>query len=165
MKRRIEAYPKMRKKRMFIAGREKIFSINREDRSFIKKHIIFLLLIMGMIPLGIACHNRDNNGAQFSVTADQISDEYLDNKELADGKYKSKLIEVKGYFEGAGHDFSKNDYILLKTNHTVHRIKCFLKKDQKSALRTLLAGSYISVTGRCDGELMGDVVLKDCNIK
>lgn len=102
--------------------------------------------------------------APIQITSIQLSEEYDANKVAADAKYKGKILEVTGIIDNIGKDILDDPYVVLKGTPTkLFGIQCMFKKSDEQKLINLSKGSEITLTGKVSGELIGNVILRECN--
>ncbi len=99
------------------------------------------------------------------VSAVDLSKAYNDNKVAADAKYENKDIKVNGVISSIGKDITDTPYVSLKgPESSFFGIQCMFSKDDESKLVDLSKGQSITLTGKLSGEMIGNVILRDCSI-
>lgn len=102
---------------------------------------------------------------EIKVSARELSQAYKDNKVAADAKYKDKVVEMIGIVDNIGKDILDTPYVILGgSTASIFGIQCMFSKANEPQLATLSKGQSITLKGRVDGELIGNVVVRDCTI-
>lgn len=158
-------------------------AINKHSAVPRKKKRIWLWILVGLVFLAFigvlvgddskTGTSSSGNAAQaitkaepaFTVTPDQICEEYDENEIAADEKYKGKLIRVSGYVEDVGKDVLDDMYISFKRNSEWEfgTVQCYFSEKHANKLSGIKKGSQISIQGTGDG-LFGNVFLRNCTI-
>ncbi len=99
------------------------------------------------------------------ISAAQIVSDYEANEVAADGKYKGKILEIKGVIDSISKDMLNNPQVVLSSGNTrtFRSVQCSFTSDQQNALAALTKGSQIAIRGKCDG-LMANVQLSGSQI-
>lgn len=115
-------------------------------------------------PVAPAAVKRDfRDRAAFSVKAGEILDEYKNNEVRADGKFKDKIIQIRGKVEDVKKDITDSIYVTVGTGaqFEIPVVQCFVKDGEEKAASALNKGDNVTVMGHVDG-LMMNVLVKDC---
>jgi hypothetical protein len=137
-----------------------------------KKWIILLAgSLLGIAVAGMFVYkafnkpHRDIAAAKtdYSLTADELYDEFEADETAANDKYLDKVIEVRGTIE----DVSLNNagaavYMLSAENALLGGISATLTETATSVPDS--EGETVILKCRCTGKLM-DVILVDCSVK
>lgn len=96
----------------------------------------------------------------FTLTADQLFDEYEVDETAANAKYLDQTVEVTGTIAEVGtNDAGQNLVILSAENAMIGGISATFQEKTEN----LSEGQSVSVKCRCTGKLM-DVVLINCTL-
>jgi hypothetical protein len=106
--------------------------------------------------------------AEANIVRVQIADflsEYKDNEVRADGKFKGKVVEVRGVVGEVKKDVLDSIYVTVGTGQflEIPVVQCFIAKGEEERAASLSKGKAITVRGRVSGLLM-NVLVKDCTI-
>ncbi|MBI1288927.1 MAG: hypothetical protein GC178_15270 [Flavobacteriales bacterium] len=132
---------------------------------------ILILILAGALVAGVAVYfvynkpHRDvaNEKPAFTVTADQLFDEYEADENAANAKYLDATIEVTGtVIETGTNDAGQPFAVLEASNAMIGGIHSTFKTTFSS--EDLQEGKEVCVKGRCTGKLM-DVVITDATLK
>lgn len=101
----------------------------------------------------------------IKISAVQLSEEYNANKVAADAKYKGKTLEISGVIDNIGKDIVDTPYVTLKGRElSLFGVQCMFGKTDEPKLATLSKGRNITLRGEMSGELIGNVVVRSCQI-
>lgn len=101
----------------------------------------------------------------IKVSAVSLSQQYDDNKVAADAKYEGKLVEVSGVIDNIGKDITDTPYVSLKgRTNSLFGVQCMFPRADETQLADLSKGKSITLQGRVSGELIGNVVVRECKI-
>lgn len=132
---------------------------------------LLLLLLAGALIAGVAVYfvynkpHRDvaSEKPAFSVTADQLFDEYEVDENAANTKYLDQTIEVTGTIVETGvNDAGQPFAVLEATNAMIGGVHSTFKTTFSG--QELEEGKEVCVKGRCTGKLM-DVVITDATLQ
>lgn len=102
----------------------------------------------------------------ITVSAYELSREYDANKVAADTKYEDKMVAVTGTIDDIGKDIIDDPYVTLESSiNTFMKVQCMFEASAEPQLAELSKGTSITLVGRVSGELIGNVVLRDCQIQ
>ncbi|MBI2623593.1 MAG: hypothetical protein HYW65_03395 [Candidatus Liptonbacteria bacterium] len=100
----------------------------------------------------------------IKVSAVTLSEEYDANKVAADQKYKGKILEITGVIDSIGKDILDTPYVTLKGRElSLFGVQCMFSKSQENKLAELVKGRTLTVRGKVSGELIGNVIVRDCD--
>lgn len=143
---------------------------NQPKRKFKKRYILYgflALIVLGLIQSqfekGSAGTTAEVNavaGPVITVSAADLFSDYQANEVSADQKYRGKMLHVSGYVQEIKKDFADDIYVNLKGDGYFMHVRCSLA-DEKTAA-ALAKGQYVEFRGRCDGMVVGSVILNDC---
>lgn len=122
--------------------------------------ILAILTIAGILIAGGATlymfnmphRNVQSASTDFSLTASQLVNEYLENAAKANEKYladdgDSKILEVSGTVAKIGEGFNGQKVVLLKESYDKAGVSCtFTAKTSKNALN-LQVGQRVTIKG------------------
>lgn len=132
-----------------------------------KKNIL-ILVIIGILTGGYFAYSMYNKPhrdvseevATYTLTSNQIFDDFENDEELANKKYLDKTIQVSGKIIEINKDQSDNTVLTLEAeNAMIGGVLCTTK--DKSII--FEEDSEISLKCRCTGFLM-DVIFIDCSV-
>lgn len=101
---------------------------------------------------------------KYTVSADDLFQEYEGNEIAADRKYKGEIVLVHGTIEDIGKDLMDDMYIVVGGSGFIDGVQCFFADDQESSVADLSKGQRVSVKGRVSGK-MGNVLVKNCELQ
>lgn len=106
-----------------------------------------------------------NEPQAILYSADQITDYYHANEVRGDNKFKGKTVYIKGRISEIKKDFMDNIIVTLKAGgeYSFNNIHCTMTDANVAA--NLEQDEVVTVKGKCDGLMMGSVILKDCSIQ
>lgn len=140
--------------------------------------VVVLLIVAGVVgSKNLPTSNTTRDGSQTApaekqvkkevirVSAVQLSEEYDANKVAADTKYKGKSLEISGVIDSIGKDIVDTPYVTLKGRElSLFGVQCMFSKADEPKLATLSKGRGITLRGEVSGELIGNVLVRDCQI-
>ncbi|MDI1448147.1 hypothetical protein [Polyangium sp. 6x1] len=99
------------------------------------------------------------------VDAKDILDEYKNNEVRADGKYKDKIVLIRGKVGDVKKDITDSIYVTVGSGaeFEIPEVQCFVKDSETKAAAALNKGDDVTIVGHVDGLLM-NVLVKDCVI-
>lgn len=148
------------------------------------KVILFIFLIMGLIGGGYVFYlwNMPHLDVQaqkvdYSISADQLVNEYLSNEKSANAKYlgengESKIIVISGTISKIDTDMNNQKVILLKDDTAKAGVNCTFMASTNNNTSALKAGDKVKIKGiirsgasyDADMEIYENVVLEKCDI-
>lgn len=156
--------------------------MEQQKKNWFRRHYILsgvgglflLFIILGAIgsdpDVQVASEQREQTKneaqvAEMKVTAVELSQAYDNNKVAADTKYKDKVVEVSGIVDSIGKDILDDPYVTLKGRSTsLFGVQCMFSRASEGELANLSKGQSITLKGRVDGELIGNVLVRGCTI-
>jgi hypothetical protein len=105
--------------------------------------------------------NIKYSDSAVSLTASRLYKIYEENEPSANKTFKGKIVSVTGEIGSIGKDMIGKFNICLKTKNSLCSIQCFFDKAHKKKVVAQEKGTYITITGRCDGKT-GRVILRKC---
>lgn len=121
-----------------------------------------LLLAGGIVYFVYNKPHRDvaNEKAEYTLTADELYDEYEADEAAANSKFLDKTVQVSGMISEIGtNDAGQSFVILAAENAMIGGISATFQGEQAN----LEEGLKVSLKCRCTGKLM-DVVLINCTL-
>lgn len=107
--------------------------------------------------------NSSETSAPGEISARALFEEYQNDKEAADAKYKDKVLVVTGTIESVAEGASGNPYVTMSTSSLILRVQFLFTPADRSTLSSLKKGQQAKIRGRVYGRI-GNVVLKDCEV-
>lgn len=105
----------------------------------------------------------DHIDADFSLTADELFDQFENNEADANKKYLGKVIEVYGQVRDLTIGDSGELNMLLASGSPFFGINCGISSVSETKYKNYKVGDSIKIKGECTGVSM-DVVLTRCVI-
>ena len=99
----------------------------------------------------------------IKISAKKLYREYDSNEVLADEKYKGKQIAVTGVISDIGKDIFNDPYITLSGGY-LDNVNCYFDKESIKIISKIRKGQKLTVIGKCNGKVITDVIIKDCEI-
>lgn len=96
-----------------------------------------------------------------TVTASEITQDYIDNEVRADDTYKGKTFYVEGTVSDIKKDIMGDIYVTLSGSEIFREVQCYF--DNSSIASSIEKGMRVTFLGKCDG-LMMNVLMKDCKL-
>jgi hypothetical protein len=113
-------------------------------------------------PDAVAAANNAPSEPPIKISASDLYASYHANEVAADGKYKGRILEVRGIVTTIGKDVLDNPYVSLAgSDNEFESVNAYFGKDKADELAKLSKGESISVTCRGNGMSIGSPVL-DC---
>lgn len=88
---------------------------------------------------------------------------YNANEVAADEKYKNKKIAVAGTIGSIAKDVMNDPYISLQVGY-LQNVNCYFSDENNKLIAKLSKGQKVVIIGKCQGFIVGTVVLKECTI-
>jgi hypothetical protein len=131
---------------------------------FLFLFIISLTTPSKPVPPPSSPQQPENLPPPLKISALQLSEEYNANKVAADQKYEDKILEVSGTIDSIGKDILDTPYVTLKGREfSIFGVQCMFDKSQEDKLAKLVKDQSITITGKVSGELIGNIILRNCN--
>ncbi len=100
-----------------------------------------------------------------AVSADVLTADYEENELAADGKYKDKMLEVRGKISNIAETFGTIS-VQMEGDKIMPNVMCTFNDDQKDAVAKLKKGQTATLIGRCEGSTGGIYVgLNACRVQ
>jgi RecG-like helicase len=101
----------------------------------------------------------------IKITSPSLYAAYNANEVAADTKYKGKMLEVSGTVDDVKKDILDTMYVTLQSDEMFGSIQCYFDNQHTSQLASLKKGQQLTITGKCDGYSIMNVLVKNCEIK
>lgn len=108
------------------------------------------------------------SGADYSVSAGAILDEFDTNEIAATLKYQNKTVAVSGYVDNTGMSIMDRPYVTLIRSAglwTLSNVWCYFPSSYASSLTSLREGDYVTIVGHFDDYMLLTVWLEDCRLQ
>lgn len=137
----------------------------------LRRHILSLLAlaVFGLLAAGSLDTDTDTKQTQtqtpsYTLSADQLYNEYKANEVAADARYKGKIVVVSGTIQNIGKDILDSAYIVVGGEGFLDGVQCSFTKGEESSVARLSKGQRVSVKGEVSGK-MGNVQLNKCSLQ
>lgn len=131
---------------------------------------VYWVIISALLILSIAItaytNRRDrfeNDRPIYSITAEQLHQEYADNEIAADRKFKGAWFQINGTVDAIETDEKGNNVIRIRAG-SMDIVHAFLRDDQLNAASMLRRGGEVTVTCKGAGRATTEAVLGHCRI-
>jgi tRNA_anti-like len=109
--------------------------------------------------------NAVQSQAGTLVTADELTKDYIDDRQAADSKYKNKVLVVSGKIVVV-----EKDRLSLAGTPPVggvlqNSVHCYVPSKNQGQLTTLQAGDQVKVKGYFSAEIVPIIKLEHCQIE
>ncbi|CAM4212382.1 hypothetical protein EWU23_03975 [Cytophagaceae bacterium 50C-KIRBA] len=141
---------------------------------------IILLVITAFLVFQFQMPHRDvvSLEADYSISANELVDEYLLDPKKANQKYldaegDSKILSVNGKVSKFEKDLAGNIVLLLKQENSKAGIQCTFTKKTNKHTKDIKIGDLVQIKGvirsgasyDADLQMYEDVILEKCDIK
>lgn len=99
---------------------------------------------------------------EIEISAWELFAAYDANEVAADNNYKGKQLLIKGTVNKISKDFTDAIIVQFDGGGYIQEVWCYF--DDAKAAANLSKGERITVTGRCNGFVMKNVMVKDCKL-
>ena len=134
------------------------------------KKVVLIILILAALGAGYAYYlynkpvaDTSDLAAAYSLSADELFNQFENDESAANSMYLGKIVEVKGKIREFSIGDSGEINLVLASGSDMFGINCGLSKGQDKEYRKFREGDSIKVKGECSGISM-DVVLTRCVI-
>lgn len=141
---------------------------NVENR---KKNIASAVVLLAFVVLAIGSTDTDTDTQEvqsqepsYTLSAEQLYDEYDSNEVAADGVYKGKVIVVSGTIQDIGKDIMDEAYIIIGGQGFLDGVQCYFTEAGLSTVSQLSKGDFVTVKGEVQGK-MGNVVVRKSSLQ
>lgn len=125
--------------------------------------IILVTILAGIYFFRFGHREMIYRDPDFTLTANQLYDEYAENEDEAIQKYRGKILEIQGVVSGTGFNPDSTSYILLQTNGSGDFILCKLGPAISGNPPKVNKGESVSIRGVNTGKLLS-VIMEDCSL-
>lgn len=124
--------------------------------------LLVIMIIVSLLQVFKPAKNLHKVKPDFTVTSNQLFNDFSENESQANSKYVGNIILVKGEIKEI---IQSNDemIILLETDDLFSGISCRLADSEFSKAELLKKDQSFAVKGQCSGKLI-DVILNNCVI-
>ena len=137
-----------------------------------KKHIASLvtLLVFSVLAIGSTESEEDTKEVQskapsYTLSANQLYEEYESNEVAADAKYKGKIVIVSGKIQDIGKDITDEPYIVIGGEGFLDGVRCSFAKSQEPSIASLSKGQNVKVKGEVSRKGISKVLLRNCSLQ
>jgi len=138
-------------------------NVSRHIASFIVL-ATFLLLAVGSTDTDIDTQKVQSQAPSYTLSANQLYNEYNSNEVAADSKYKGKVVIVIGRIQDIGKDIMGDAYIVIGGGGFLDGVQCTFTKGEQSSVARLSKGQQVRVKGEVAGK-MGNVLVTKCRLQ
>lgn len=101
----------------------------------------------------------------IEVSASTLLNEYDSNAIAAGEKYEDKPLKITGIISDIGTDIRDEAYVkLADTVGAFNGVQCFFSQDNASSASGLSKGETVTLTGTVTREVIGNVIVEDCQV-
>ena len=124
----------------------------------------FLILAMGSTDTDTDTKKVQSQAPSYTLSANQLYNEYNSNEVAADAKYKGKVVIVTGAIQDIGKDIMDDAYIVIGGGGFLDGVQCTFTKGEQSSVARLSKGQQVRVKGEVAGK-MGNVLISKCSLQ
>ena len=100
-----------------------------------------------------------------AITAAALWKAFDDNEVAAEEMHKGKLVLVKGAISAITTDVSGYPVVSFNVDRTgLAKVNCVFPKESRSVIGILKKGQSVLIPGICEGMILGQVFVKDCQV-
>ena len=99
----------------------------------------------------------------YVLSADTLYKAYDQNSVAADAKYEGKIVKVSGTIQSIGKDITDTAYLVIGGSGFLDGVQCMLPGGQESSVANVSKGQYVTLKGKVSGEIMGNVIVRNCS--
>ena len=101
------------------------------------------------------------------VSARDLISAYEENEVAADAQYEDRILMVTGSINNIGKDIVDDPYIVLTTGGEwdLGGVQCMFKAKDEATLAQLSTGQTVTIQGKCSGQSILNVLLRNCVLK
>lgn len=126
---------------------------------------LFCALAAGSVDTDQGAQNVREQPASFTLSANQLYEAYDSNKVAADAKYKDKVVVVSGEIKDIGKDITDTAYLVIGGSGFLDGVQCMFPEGQEPEIGGLGKGAFISAKGKVSGQVMGNVLIRNCTLE
>jgi|BioPla2DNA2_1021312.scaffolds.fasta_scaffold60085_2 hypothetical protein len=124
----------------------------------------FLILALGSTDTDTDTQKVQSQSPSYTLSANQLYNEYNSNEVAADSKYKGKVVIVTGTIQDIGKDIMDDAYIVIGGGSFLDGVQCTFTKGEQSSVARLSKGNQVRVKGEVAGK-MGNVLVNKCSLQ
>lgn len=124
----------------------------------------FIFLAFGSVDTDEDTRAVKRQSPAYSLTADQLYNEYKSNEVAADSKYKGKIVLVSGVVQDIGKDIMDEAYIVIGGQGFLDGVQCMFTESENASIIRLSKGQSVKVKGEVSGK-MGNVLINKCSLQ
>lgn len=126
--------------------------------------VLAILLALGLFSVFNAPKaSVKEKSAEFTLTANELFQEYSENQTVADQKFIDRVIEVSGTIFEISEDQQGATVLILSTGDNGSGVLCTMELSEIENVKGKKIGDTITLKGVCTGMLM-EVVLNRCRV-
>ena len=126
--------------------------------------VLLIIVLMTMTMMLKYIYSGDTNirneNTEVAISSEVLMDDFHQDEDAANKKYKEKVIEVDGVVKEVTFLNNRNTVILYGANNNSY-ILCDMASGQEEAIKSLQPGQSVKVKGICKGFLK-DAILLNC---
>jgi len=138
-------------------------NLSRHVASFVVL-VAFLVLAVGSTDTDTDTQKVQSKAPSYTLSANQLYNEYNSNEVAADSKYKGKVVIVTGTIQDIGKDIMDDAYIVIGGGGFLDGVQCTFTKGEQSSVARLSKGQQVRVKGEVAGK-MGNVLVNKCSLQ
>ena len=138
-------------------------NLSRHVASFVVL-VAFLVLAVGSTDTDTDTQKVQSKAPSYTLSANQLYNEYNSNEVAADSKYKGKVFIVTGTIQDIGKDIMDDAYIVIGGGGFLDGVQCTFTKGEQSSVARLSKGQQVRVKGEVAGK-MGNVLVNKCSLQ
>lgn len=126
---------------------------------------VFIALGTGSADTDQAADQISDEASAFTLTADQLYNEYDSNQVAADTRYKDKVVTVSGEIKSIGKDVTDTAYLVMGGTGVLDGVQCMFPEGQEAAISGLSKGQSVVAKGKVSGQALGNVLIRNCTLQ
>ncbi len=137
----------------------------------LSRHIASFIILAAFLVLAVGSTDTDTDtqkvqsqAPSYTLSANQLYNEYDSNEVAADSRYKGKVVVVTGTVQDIGKDIMDDAYIVIGGDGFLDGVQCTFTKGSQSSVARLSKGQQVRVKGEVAGK-MGHVLVKKCSLQ
>lgn len=125
---------------------------------------VFLILAIGSTDTDKDTQKVKSQTPSYTLSANELYNEYNNNEVAADSKYEGKVVIVTGTIQDIGKDIMDDAYIVIGGSGFLDGVQCTFTKGEQSSVARLSKGQQVRVKGEVAGK-MGNVLINKCSLQ
>lgn len=137
----------------------------------ITKHGVSLVILalFGLLAVGTTDTDTDTKRVlsqvpSYTVSADQLYNDYNSNEVAADAKYKGKIVLISGIIQDIGKDIMGQAYVVIGGKGFIDGVQCLFTKGEEFSVARLSKGESVTIKGEVEGK-MGNVLVRKATLQ